>query len=435
MTSYYSSSLVQSNRSFYGSGAANRSGGSFGGSTGGGFGSSYWSGVNGGASGEISISSSDSGFGGGFPGNEKQTMQSLNDRLAAYLEKVRALEAANSDLEQKIREWYEKQLASANAIDYIKHFEIIQDLRNEILATTLEKSRVVLQIDNARMVADDLRLKYENELLLHQIVVADINRLSKALNELTMTRDGLEIQIESLTEELTYLKKNHEEEISIVKSSGGGQINVEMDAAPGLDLTKILNDMRANYEALAETNYRDAEQWFNQQSKELKKEISAGMDQVQTSKREISDLRRSLQTLEIELEAQQAMRKSLENAKTETQGRYGAQLQQLQLTISGLEEQLFQVRSDSKSQSLEYQQLLDIKNRLELEIKTYCHLLDGEFGSSSSSQSAVAVSPTQDSVDPKKGPTKTRKTKTIVEIVENGTVVSAELEETEEEID
>lgn len=37
---------------------------------------------------------------------------------------------------------------------------------------------------------------------------------------------------------------------------------MEMDAAPGVDLTKILNDMREDYEALAEKNRKDAEAWF-----------------------------------------------------------------------------------------------------------------------------------------------------------------------------
>ena len=37
---------------------------------------------------------------------------------------------------------------------------------------------------------------------------------------------------------------------------------MEMDAAPGVDLSRILNEMRDQYEQMAEKNRRDAEAWF-----------------------------------------------------------------------------------------------------------------------------------------------------------------------------
>ncbi|KAM4622277.1 uncharacterized protein O3C94_020096 [Discoglossus pictus] len=359
---------------FGGGGAGFGGGGAGFGGGGGGFGGGAGGGFGGGAGG---------GFGGGdmFPASEKQTMQNLNDRLANYLDKVRDLEEANADLERKIKEFYDKQRPGGGSgepgKDYGKYYTIIEDLKAKILTATTDNATVVLQIDNSRLAADDFRLKYENELALRQSVEADINGLRRVLDELTLSRSDLEMQLESLIEELASLKKNHEDELNSFQGAAAGQVSVEMNAAPGIDLTKLLNDMREQYEALAEKNRKEAEEQFNKASAALKKEISTGVQQVQSSKSEMSDLRKSLQALEIELQSQLAMKKSLEETLAETEGRYCMQIAQIQAQISAVEEQLEQIRGDMECQQSEYNALLDIKARLEQEIGTYRKLLDG----------------------------------------------------------
>uniref|UniRef100_A0A452UUJ8 Keratin, type I cytoskeletal 25 n=1 Tax=Ursus maritimus TaxID=29073 RepID=A0A452UUJ8_URSMA len=301
--------------------------------------------------------------GGLLSGNEKVTMQNLNDRLASYLENVRALEEANADLEQKIKGWYEKfGPGSCRGLDhdYSRYFPIIDDLKNQIIASTTSNANAVLQIDNARLTADDFRLKYENELALHQSVESDVNGLRRVLDEITLCRTDLEIQYETLSEELTYLKKNHKEEMQVLQCAAGGNVNVEMNAAPGVDLTK-----KRSLCIL---------------SASLQQQISEDVGATTSARNELTEMKRNLQTLEIELQSLLATKHSLECSLTETEGNYCAQLAQIQAQIGALEEQLHQVRTETEGQKLEYEQLLDIKVHLEKEIETYCLLIGGDDG-------------------------------------------------------
>ncbi|CAH2302566.1 Keratin, type I cytoskeletal 19 [Pelobates cultripes] len=323
------------------------------------------------------------GFGGGaggdglLSGGEKETMQNLNDRLASYLDKVRSLEKANSMLEIQIREWYEKQRPCISN-DYSNYYKIIEDLRNKIQNANLDNARTILQIDNAKLAADDFRTKYENELALRTSVERDINGLRRVLDELRLTSSDLEMQIENLKEELAYLKKNHEEEMKAFRGQVGGQVNVEMDASPAVDLTKILSEMRDQYEVIADKNRREVEAWYLQRTEELSKEVASHSEQMQSSNTEITDLKRTFQGLEIELQTQLSLKAALEGTLAETEGRYCTQLSQLQSLIGDVEAQLSELRSDMERQSYEYKILMDVKTRLEQEIATYRRLLEGE---------------------------------------------------------
>ncbi|CAO2645287.1 Keratin, type I cuticular Ha6 [Lemmus lemmus] len=310
-------------------------------------------------------------------GNEKETMQVLNDRLASYLEKVRQLEQENASLESRIREWCEQQVPYM-CPDYQSYFRTMEELQKKILCSKSENARLVVQIDNAKLAADDFRTKYETELSLRQLVESDINGLRRILDELTLCKSDLEAQVESLKEELLCLKRNHEEEVNTLRCQLGDRLNVEVDAAPTVDLNRVLNETRCQYEALVETNRREVEEWFTTQTEELNKQVVSSSEQLQSCQAEIIELRRTVNALEIELQAQHNLRNSLENTLTESEARYSSQLSQVQCLITNVESQLGEIRADLERQNQEYQVLLDIRARLECEINTYRGLLEGE---------------------------------------------------------
>ncbi|NXR16497.1 K1C15 protein, partial [Cinclus mexicanus] len=235
--------------------------------------------------------------------DEKLTMQSLNERLASYMETVRNLEKENAQLEQLIREWYQKQ-GPIGPKDYSHYYGQIEELQKQIVAAAVETHKVLLDLDNTKMTAEDFRIKYEMESGLRQNVEGDLNSLRPLLDNLTLTKSDLEMQFESLKEEIIDLKKNHEEEMKLLQSQSNGDVNVKINAAPGEDLLKKLNEMRQEYEAIIQKNRAEVEKWYESKMEEVSQQVHSSSQEIESSNQQISVLRREFQSLEIELQSQ-----------------------------------------------------------------------------------------------------------------------------------
>ncbi|KAM8830390.1 keratin, type I cytoskeletal 18-like [Synchiropus picturatus] len=335
-------------------------------------------GVSSGAGGfSSSFQVSASGKSADIMGNEKFAMQNLNDRLANYLETVRNLEQANHKLEIKIKEALEK--SGPDFRDYSKYQVILDDLRKKVFDATTDNARLVLNIDNARLAADDFRVKYESELAIRQSVEADIVGLRKVIDDTNMSRMNLESEIEGLKEELIHLKKNHDNEVMELRQQiSQSGVQVDVDAPKGQDLSQVMAEIRSKYEKMALKNQQELKAWHESQMSEVQVQVSQNTEALKGAQTELNDLRRQIQTLEIDLESQRSLKASLEGTLRDTEMRYNMEIEALNSIILGLEAELTQLRSNIQLQTQDYEALLNMKMKLEAEIATYRRLLDGQ---------------------------------------------------------
>ncbi|XP_036432962.1 keratin, type I cytoskeletal 18-like isoform X2 [Colossoma macropomum] len=308
--------------------------------------------------------------------DSRESMRGLNTRLADYLAQVRTLQEANSKLEAQIRERVSSR--GSEERDWTQYDKTIAHLRGQLRELNMDNARLMLQIDNARLAADDFKVKFEAEHAMRQGVDQDVANLRKMIDDTHMSRMQLESEIESLKEELIFLNKNHEEDVANLKGQiRGSSVDVQMEARRGDDLSETIDKIRQQYEKAMQKSREESEAWYQAKFDSMTAEASKSTETIQQGKSEVNDLRRQKQMLEIDLQALRSMNHSLEDNLKDTAGRCAQEMNHHNATIQQLEAELGDVHAQVGRQGAEYQALLNIKIKLEEEIATYQHLLEG----------------------------------------------------------
>ncbi|XP_056403646.1 keratin, type I cytoskeletal 19-like [Hyla sarda] len=310
--------------------------------------------------------------------NEKETMRTLNDRLASYLEKVRSLEEENAHMEKKIREWYDKNHPQMLP-DFNDFFGEIEELQRKIFKTTMENKRLSRQVGNTRLAVEDFQNKYELEVNLRTDIEQDVKTLRFELEAIKEEVDDLDFHHQELQEDMLQKKKSNHDTINSLYNQLGARVTVEVDTPQTVNLSKLLTEIRDQYEELMENNKAEAEKWFLAKTEKLKCDVESGSsDHLPTYQGEIIELKRMVQTMDIDLQSQLSMKMALETTLAEKEASYSSQLSQIQELINQVEANLSQIRDKQEWQNEDYKTLMDVTTHLEREISTYRLLLDDQ---------------------------------------------------------
>ncbi|XP_029612937.1 keratin, type I cytoskeletal 18 isoform X1 [Salmo trutta] len=306
--------------------------------------------------------------------DDKKTMKGLNDRLSGYLGRVRNLEEANKDLEDQIQDILGKR-GDPNGRDWDVVEKPLNDLRKKLRDMTMDNACLLLQIDNTKLANDDFKNKLDNEKQARKTVERDLIGLKKMIDDNNLNRMQLESQIESVKEELAFLKRDHKADVDeLRKKIKDSNVLVEFDSQDN-NLSDTLNKIRSQYEKLAKKNLKDTDDWYQSKFDSIKVEVVQNTEALHSGKNELKDLRRQRHLLEIDIQSITSMVYSHEESLKDTDGRYNREMTRLNKILVQLEGELVQVRTQVERHVDDYQELLHVKMKLEAEIENYRSLM------------------------------------------------------------
>ncbi|KAF7241775.1 Desmin [Varanus komodoensis] len=362
--------------------------------------------------------------------NEKVELQELNDRFANYIEKVRFLEQQNALMVAEVNRLKGKEPTRVAEI----YEEELRELRRQVEMLTSQRARVDVERDNLLDDLQKLKQRLQEEIHLKEEAENNLAAFRADVDAATLARIDLERRIESLQEEIAFLKKVHEEEIRELQSQlQEQQIQVEMDVSKP-DLTAALRDIRAQYESIAAKNISEAEEWYKSKVSDLTQAANKNNDALRQAKQEMMEYRHQIQSFTCEIDALKGTNDSLMRQMREMEERFAGEASNYQDTIQRLEDEIRHLKDEMARHLREYQDLLNVKMALDVEIATYRKLLEGEESRISLPiQTFSAINFRETSPEQRSSEVHTKKTVTIKTIeTRDGEVVSEALQQQHE---